>query len=57
MSRVGEAIREEQEAKLEELERMELDEVNMFERQAMLDAIHYALIRQANAERFKNGDK
>lgn len=57
MSRVGEAIRQENEAKLEELERMELDEFNMFERQAMLDAIHYASIRQVNAKRFKNGDK
>jgi hypothetical protein len=57
MSRVGEAIRQENEAKLEELERMELDEFNMFERQAMLDAIHYASLRQVNAERFKNGDK
>lgn len=57
MSRVGEAIRQEQEAKLEELERMELDEVNLFERQAILDAIHYAEIRLANAKRFENGDK
>lgn len=57
MSRVGEAIRQEQEDKLEELERMELDEVNMFERQAMLDAIHYASLRQAHAKRFEGGDK
>lgn len=57
MSRVGEAIRQEQEAKLEELERMEIDEVNLFERQAILDAIHYAEIRLANAKRFENGDK
>jgi hypothetical protein len=55
MSRVGEAIREEQEAQIEELERLE--ERNIFEAQAMLDAMHYASLRQVNAERFKNGDK
>lgn len=53
MSRVGEAIRQEQEQQLEQQEQ----EFNLFERQAILDAIHYATIRQEFAERFKDGDK
>ena len=53
MSRVGEAIRQEQEAQLEQQEQ----EFNLFERQAILDAIHYATVRQNLADRFKDGDK
>lgn len=53
MSRVGEAIREEQEAQLEQQEQ----EFNLFERQAMLDAIHYAQVREQLAQRFLKGDK
>jgi hypothetical protein len=53
MSRVGEAIRQEQEQQLEQNEQ----EFNLFERQALLDAIHYAQMREAFAERFKGGDK
>jgi len=53
MSRVGEAIREEQEAQLEQQEQ----EFNLFERQAILDAIHYAEIREQLSQRFSKGDK
>ena len=53
MSRVGEAIRQEQEAQIEQDEQ----EFNLFERQAILDAIHYAQIRENLATRFKDGDK
>jgi hypothetical protein len=53
MSRVGEAIRQEQEQQIVENEQ----EFNMFERQAILDAIHYATIRETLSQRFSKGDK
>ena len=53
MSRVGEAIREEQEQQIVENEL----EFNMFERQAILDAIHYAQVRETLSQRFSKGDK
>ena len=52
MSRVGEAIREEQEQQIVENEQ----EFNMFERQAILDAIHYAQVRETLSQRFSKDE-